>query len=453
MTRAVQDGAHHATRRARRLFALSRFLVPIAIIAVSVVNLESTSASTPPPGFSSSASAFAVLIDATLPGAPLTSTPLDSGGPSGQASLNSLGSGTGYAAFPDPGSFIESLPGLGAGLLSTGAAGLPPIKLPPVPDYPFEVTANATKPQDSVGAGAYRISAFTNQNESQGTALTGLQISGAGNTALVTSTSDIKVHGDGSVVATAVSDVQGLTLGPVNIGEIKSTATETLTADGTVTPASSITINAVRIGTLPITVSTNGLNIAGNAVPLPIGGVINKLLKASGITVDTITAQKFKGRIVSPALRITGPLPTKGIGTANGTYTVTLGSATAAITASVPSTGTTGPIGGSGTLPGTGSTGGTGTVGSTGGTGSLGGTGAVPPIAPGTGTVQPQTSPPAVAPPSNPNTGALKPAAYLGTFDIRDLYLLLCIVGAGAFLMAQLVRLIGVRGPWTSTNG
>jgi hypothetical protein len=448
-----QDGAHRASYLAR-VTTLARFLVPLAIIAVSAVNLESTSASAPPPGFSSSASAFAVLIDATLPGAPLTSTPLDSGGPSGQAALNSLGAGTGYASFPDPGAFIESLPGLGAGLFSSGAAGLPPIKLPPVPDYPFEVTANATRPSDSVGAGAYKISAFTNQNESQGTALTGLQISAGGNTALVTSTSDIKVHGDGSVVANAVSDIQGLTIGPVTIGEIKSIATETLTADGIVTPTSSIVIYGVRIGTLPVTVSTDGLNVAGSNVPVPIGGVINKLLKAQHISISTIKAQKFKGgRIVSPALQITGPLPTKNIGTANGTYTLTLGSATAAITASAPVPPTTGNLGGTGTLPGTGTTGTTGTVGGTGTTGSLGG-GAVPPISPGT-TTGPVTQPssPTVAPPANPSTGALKPAAYLGTFDIRDLYLLLCIVGAGVFLMAQLVRLIGVRGPWTSTNG
>jgi hypothetical protein len=400
------------------------------------------------------------LIDANLPGAPLTSSPLDSGGPSGQASLNSLGNGTGYAAFPDPGQFIESLPGLAAGLFSTGAGGLPPIHLPTVPNYPFEVTASSTNPSDSVGAGAYHISASTSGNQSTGTALTGLQISAGGNVALVNSTSTVRVHGDGSVVSTAVSDIQGLTIGPVTFGEIKSIATETLAPDGTVTPSSSLVINGVRIGTLPITLSTDGLNVAGSAVPVPVGGVINTVLKPQHISVSTIHAQRIKHGVVAPALLITGPLPTKKIGTANGTYRITLGSAIASMTATAPagslgSTGSTGSLGGTGSTGSLGGTGSTGSLGGTGSTGSLGGsgTGTVPSLG-ATGSGLPtQSSPPAVAPSTSGGTGAVAPAAYLGTFDIRDLYLWLCIVGAGAFVMAQLVRLIGVRGPWTSTGG
>jgi hypothetical protein len=337
---------------------------------------------------------------------------------------------------------------------------LPPIHLPPIPNYPFEVTASATNPSDSVGAGAYHISASTSNTMSTGTAVTGLQISAGGNTGLVTSTSTVKVHGDGSVVSTAVSDIQGLTVGPVTIGEIKSTATETLTPDGTVTPSSAITITAVRVGTLPITISTDGLNVAGSAVPLPVGGVINTLLKAQGISLSTIHAEKIKNGIVAPALLITGPLPTKKIGTANGTYRLTLGSAIASMVATAPAgsvggtggTGSIGGTGGTGSIGGTGGSGGTGSLGGTGSTGSLGGAGSVPPLGGTTTGPAPQSSPPAVAP-TTTGTGAIAPAAYLGTFDIRDLYLWLCIVGAGAFLMAQLVRLIGVRGPWTSTGG
>jgi hypothetical protein len=424
----------------------ARIAAATFVIAASVLGLaENGQAATSPPGFQTTAAAYGVQLNASLPGAPLSSSPLGSGGPSGQAALNSLGTGTGYAAFPDPGELVQSLPGLAAGLLAGGAAGLPPIHLPALPSYPFAVTATATNPSQAIGAGAYRIVASTNAAESKGLAVTGLQLSGAGNTALVASSSDVKVHGDGSVTSTATSDIQGLTLGPVTIGEITSTATESLSPDGIVTPSTSISVTGLRIGTLAVSLDTKGLNIAGNSVPVPVDGLINSLLKSQHITVSTLKAQSGPGLIVSPAVQITGPLPTKKLGTAKGTFTLLLGMSTASMVATGPSAATTGDVGSSG------STGSLGTGGTPGSLGSGGGPSDIPPLG-GSSSLEPTTQPPSVAP-GQGQPSALAPAAYLGTFDIRNLYLLLCIVGAGAFLVAQLVRLIGVRGPWTSTGG
>ncbi|HEY0397116.1 MAG TPA: hypothetical protein VGF00_01930, partial [Acidimicrobiia bacterium] len=66
---------------------------------------------TPAP-FTATASAMGTRIKITIPGGPLTDTPVDAGGPTAQATLDSLGTSQGYAAFPDPGAFVLSVPGL-----------------------------------------------------------------------------------------------------------------------------------------------------------------------------------------------------------------------------------------------------------------------------------------------------------------------------------------------------
>ena len=52
---------------------------------------------------------------------------------------------------------MVSAPGLIAGFASTGAGGLPPVKLPQLPPYPFTANADAvSKPDTTVGAGSTR---------------------------------------------------------------------------------------------------------------------------------------------------------------------------------------------------------------------------------------------------------------------------------------------------------
>src|SRR4051794_1304499 len=69
--------------------------------------------------FAASAAASGVRMTVVLPDAPVTDTPVDGGGPTAQVALSSLGTSTGYAAFPDPGGLVISAPGLVAGLLQS----------------------------------------------------------------------------------------------------------------------------------------------------------------------------------------------------------------------------------------------------------------------------------------------------------------------------------------------
>jgi hypothetical protein len=415
--------------------------VPIGVsclLGAAASSALSIDAATAPHAFQATAAAVGAELALDLPGAPLSSTPVDSGGPSGEASLDSLGDGTGYAAFPDPGQFIVSLPGLVAGLLSTGAAGLPPIHLPPLPSYPFEVTASPTTPTASTGEGTYALNATDSLTESTGSAAAGLQLDVGASTARLTSDSSVVVAADGTVVATATSEIQGLTIGPVAIGQITSTATETMDPSGQVTPTSSITIDGARIGTLPVEVTTKGLNVAGTTVPLPLSSIITNALKAEHITVTVATAQIHKGRVIAPSVEIDGPVPSKGIGSAEGTFTITLAGATAMVQSTIG-------LGVAGVAPSTGAATPTGS--------SPSGPGAESSLPPSGSSIVPLPSGPApeVAGASTaPNTA---PAALIGLFDIRSLYLVIGAAAVAVLGMGQLTRWIGVRVPWTSTDG
>jgi hypothetical protein len=406
--------------------------------AAPASSTASPEAAVQPHAFQATAAAVGSEIAVDLPGAPLTDTPLDSGGPSGEASLDSLGEGTGFASFPDPGQFLLSLPGLVAGLLGTGASGLPPIHLPPLPSYPFEVTADSTTPTASTGEGSYALEATDAPTRVSGSASAGLQLDVGLSTARLTSDSSITVGPDGTVVATATSEIQGLTVGPVAIGQITTTATETMDATGIVTPTTSITIDGARVGSVPVEISTKGVNAAGTTVQLPLSSIIDRTLKSQGITFSVATAQLHEGRVIAPSIEIDGPVPSKRIGTAEGSYTVTLGGATAALQSSL-GTGTVNPA-----PPSTGSAAGSGAT-------APGGSGGLPPVT-GSSSLPPAggTAPDVAGATTAPTVA---PAALIGLFDIRSLYLVVFAAALAAFGMGQLTRWIGVRVPWTSTDG
>jgi hypothetical protein len=284
--------------------------------------------------YSGLASALGVRLTVTVANAPLTNTPIDSGGPTAQAQADSLGLSRGYAALPDPGQFIVSIPDLGNGLLSGGAAGLPPIALGTAPPYPLFVSSDgASRPEQSFGAGPYALAARSGPDNTTAMAIGGLRSDVSGNAALVRSDAAItKVAGQ--VISTATSDLQGLTVGPLSIGAIKSTAAMSLVGNA-VTPTSSVTITGMTIGSVPVAFSGNDLNAFGQQTPVPLNSSLAEVLKSAGITVQVIPAVTEKDRIYAPAVQITAPFDVSGQG--RGTFTMTIGGGLAGLVGSAAS--------------------------------------------------------------------------------------------------------------------
>jgi len=470
MTNRVEPRCHAPRRKAwRRPLNLvgAAGLIGLAVLALPAGSSSAQGSDGTGGGsvsFDAASSAEAANLSMNIPGFPVSSTAVDGGGPTAQATLSSLGTSQGYAAFPDPGSLVVSLPGLVAGLAASGAVGLPPVKLPTLPPYPFDVSSDSNHaPSVSIGSGPYNISATSSSTSTQSSATAGLELDAVGNVALIRSTASAVQDSDGSVVASATSDMQGLTVGPLTIGELTTTATETLDQYGDLTPTSSMSISGLSIGGLGVALTGPGFDVLGGIYSLPINSTLDKLLNAAHITVSVVQEQTFGSTVVSPALQISGPVKIPSpLATGTSTYTLTIGDTSATLTSqTAPGADvSSGDVGGSGVTPDGSASLGSSSSPSTfsSGTGSFAGTsGSIGQIgsstagisAEGTQGSQPNRSPSAAAVTREPQSERVA----FENFDIRSIFLVLALSAILVWAAGLLVRVIGVRTPWTSFDG
>lgn len=389
--------------------------------------------------YSGSASASVTNVKLTIPSGILVNDIVNAGGPTAQVAGDSLGTGSGYAAFPDPGELVVIAPGLATGVLSGGVAGLPPIDLPTLPNYPFFISTDGTNPEASAGSGPYELRSKSGSGVSESSATSGFRLSAVGNAALVTATAELSTE-DGGVVSTATARLEGLTIGPLTLGSVSSTATQTMDSSGTVTPTSSIDISGVRIGGLPVSIDPDGLNLGGAPVPFPVGEAFTQLLAGFGITAELMPAQTFEDRVIASALRISMPLQLPGaLGEAGpSNLQLTIGATSASLSTGVPG----GAVPESSDVdPGLGS-----------------GLDSTPLELPASGSLDSadlgSSATPAAGPPAA-ELGADTVSARLPleTFDLRSAYLTLWACAIAAWIISHLIRRLGVRRPWSSLNG
>lgn len=414
---------------------------PLALVLLTMPAAAQQSDLAPP--YSGSASATVANYKVTIPGGILVDNIVDAGGPTAQVSGDSFGSAAGYAAFPDPGQLVVIAPGLATGLFAGGLAGLPPISLPTLPNYPLFISTDNGHPDASTGAGPYELRSHSDAGVANASAASGGQADSAGNVARVSAEAKVSIE-HGKVVATSTARTEGVTIGPLMLGTITSTATETLDASGTVTPSTNIDISGATIGGLPVTIGPDGINAGGTPIPLPIGDTVTKLLASSGVTVEIMPAQTFDDRVIAPALRITYPFepPPQIQHTGQCTMQVTLGFASAALTGSPPVT--LPPVADTTAAPYSGAAVGATGIGSSvptsGSTGGLGGTAsAAVPVAPSDS--------------SAVDGETVSERLPFELFDWRITYLTLWACGIAAWITNSLLRRLGVRRPWTSLDG
>ncbi|GAA0603430.1 hypothetical protein GCM10009547_01250 [Sporichthya brevicatena] len=424
------------SNRARGRRTLMRRTAVAGVIPVSIgafLSATAPAADAANPAFNAAAAATGVQITETLPGFIGTSTPFDGGGPTAQAVLSSFEGGRGYATFPDPGGFLPTLPGLGAGLFSAGAAGLPPIPVPfEVPAYPLAVTTNSSTPEQEIGAGPYKLTSSTDSTSSESFASAGFQPAGLGNVALVTSRAAVNKQLDGSVVSTSTVVIQGLAVGPISFGEIRSVASQKLDPSGLVTPSSSMEMSGVKIGGLPVGLTDRGFTGTPGQGPQQINEAFAAFMAGTGHQVTVVAAQKTPTSITAPTIQITGPLELPGVTTGPGTYTINLGLATASLQGTQP-TGAGSGDAGAGAVP----------VGVD-GSAAPGSTLPVPGLDAAAGFLPSASLPDAAALPAQVPTQNFVPAVAGGdlssAWDINGLYLMVVFGAAVAGASAVVIR-------------
>jgi hypothetical protein len=386
--------------------------------------------------FTAAASASSAHMTISDPDVNLvTPTPVDGAGPAAQALLTATGDSSGYAGFPDPGQFIVSAPGLGTGLLQQGAGGLPPLPVT-IPAYPFAVsTSFPTQPEASVGDGPYQLRSTSDEVGSDAEAIAGLQLDAVGKTAFLHSAAKTVSESDGRVESTSQGGLDGLSLGPLAIGSVRTLAQVVRSADGTLRPTGTIEIAGLKVGGAAATVDAKQLSFAGTTTPLELAPVLNEILKSSGISLaiapGTTTKLANGYEVTSPALVITSRFDSKQPGFGVFTVTTTIGRATAKLTqagtgGAIPA-GTVGPAGavsGPGIVPG-----------AVDGIAAAPGLGQLPSTAAGPATVDfvPGSAVQALAALQTPDN----------IFDIRSFYLVLVAAGCAVGGLAVALRRYG----------
>lgn len=372
--------------------------------------------------FVASADSLAFQFTETLPGFVGGETPFNGGGPTGSARLDSLGNSTGFAAFPDPGQIFLGGPGLVYGLLKSGAAGLPPVEPPgEPPKYPLYVTSDQDTPASVVDAGFFALRANSADSSSTGSARAGALTPGASRSGAVFADSVVSKAADGSVIATATTTAQSLILGDVTIGQLLTTATMTLSADGKLTRSSDIRMSGVTAAGQAIELSGGGENATQSQ---QLNHQLAGLLKGSGYAVKVTDPQNLPDAIVAPGVEITGPASVPTVTSGDGSFTLRLGTATASVirTGSDPA-----GIAPSGLAPG-------GVPGSPAATIDSAGL-------PSTGGVVPSAAAPGIPTANLTTSGGAAAAAtvsLLTTGDISSFYAMLAVIAA-AFIAASVI--------------
>jgi hypothetical protein len=287
-----------------------------------------TLAVTPPAGaqsirYTASAAADGARLSVTVPGATVVDQIIDGGGPTAQAMASSLGSSSALAAQPYPGELAIIGPGLGASLIGA----------PQPPAYPFVAASrHPSAPEQKVEPNpGYSLVARSGEDFSDATARSGSG-NDAGKVLLTEATASVKATAD-HVSAEAANRVEALTVGPLAIGSVLSSARVSRKPDTDPERASSLVVTGVSIAGQPVGFTEAGFVVAGTAVPLPPSDPLLAALSSAGVALSYLKADSTPTGVIAPGLRIVTRQEVPGAGR-TATVSLTLGRASAGVEAS-----------------------------------------------------------------------------------------------------------------------
>ena len=244
--------------------------------------------------YAASANADGVRLTFIAPKASLSDTAADVGGPSAQATLDSIGTSRSFASFPYPGETAVTSTGLVRTLSGV-----------PVPDYPLYANADyPIVPSREVGSGIFALKAESAARRSAAVASVGLAVEGAGTLGLVRSTASTDATGE-AVVSEARSVIESLSIGPLRLGHVVSTARVLLGPDGQLTRQSGTEVVGATVAGTDVAITPDGLKVGATAVGGPPAAPVGDILAKAGITVELVKAQQLPTGVAAPAVRIT----------------------------------------------------------------------------------------------------------------------------------------------------
>jgi len=245
--------------------------------------------------FGALASADAVRVTWLVPHAPVSDTVFDAGGPSAQATLDSLGASQAWASYPYPGENVVTGPAIIAGA-SGGQINLPA--------YPFWVGSDyPTTPKAESGNGPYGLKAQSTDTSSIGSATVGLTSDAQGTVGLARSVASTVAGPDG-VTSEATTEVTAFAVGPLRIASVVSKAKAVYSASGQITRDADTQVTGVKVGETPVSLTAKGLVIGSASVPADIKPVADALAQAK-IGLEFMPRQDSDTGVVAPAIKVT----------------------------------------------------------------------------------------------------------------------------------------------------
>lgn len=386
--------------------------------------------------YSGTASADGVRVTYNVDGFLVTDRFVDGGAPVAQAAVSSLES-VGFASAPYPGDTALSAPGLAAGATDM-----------PVPAYPLVASSRYPGQEEAaVEQGVVELSASSSATSSTASGSAGGPADEAASLGATRATAEV-VHDEssGSVTSTASSLAEAFTVaGVFRIGRVESTATVVDAPDGEPQREVSFDVADVTIAGQTVAVTESGLALPGSTMPLPDASPLLAVLQDQGIEVRYVAAQDTPDGVVAPGVevRVTHPVPNAP---SPGVAVYRFGQVSASAT------------GGIGTF----------TVGSDVVDQTAGGTGGDV-VAPGVASDGAGVAGPVPATAAAPRSGAEPTGTASAALEATDhvqptvaatpqwaktwtmaFYLVIVLSGLVAVSGGQLIRLHGVRMPWTS---
>lgn len=244
--------------------------------------------------FSGTASADGIRVGLAIPNFLIIENFVDGGGPSAQATLDSLGTSKAFASLPYPGETAVALPGL-VGTL-TGKS---------IPGYPFYVaTTSPTTPDSHADQPGYHLGSHSDASSSAASAQAG-ETTTTGIETGAFSTASVTAGSDGSVVSESDTRID-LALGAIRLSGLESTASVLLGPDGKATRRSSLKVGTLSLGGITIGVTDQGLVLGGLTLPLgDLLGGLGRMLSLGDTVVKFLPATETPDSVLSAGLLIT----------------------------------------------------------------------------------------------------------------------------------------------------
>ena len=282
-------------RRSRRAW---RSGVAFGLFGVATLLSPSPPTAATGGAFRGVAAAEGIRVGVSAVGAPVTNNVVDGASPIAQAAVDSTSGSSALASVAYPGDVVVTTPGLLAGVSGGQLSGVPP--------YPLIATAGSTTtPEQKVDGPGSTMRAAAIDRRAEATARSGAAPLAEGGPAPAWVTSSFVEADDiGVVTSLALSDVTGVTIGPLTLGRI--TARSVVRRAPGADPARETTFDAtgITIGETAVALTPAGLVVAGTTTPVS-ASPLQPVLDGAGISVRPLAAEDTPDGVVSAGLVIT----------------------------------------------------------------------------------------------------------------------------------------------------